>query len=296
MRPTHLGLLEAEAIHILRDGVAEARNPVILFSGGKDSTVLAHLAVRAFHPGRCPAPLLHIDSTWEFRDVLAFRDRFAKEHGFSLVVHRNEDGFAQGINPFEHGDLYTTTMRTEALKQALDEGGYDVIFGGARRDEEASRAKERVVSVRSASHGWDPKNQRPEPWKAWNWRLNAGQSIRAFPLSNWSEHDLWTYIVRNRIELAAPYYAAPRQVVERAGKLIVVDEPERMHWLPEDRPHEVTVRFRTLGCWPVTAATPSAATTLEDIAMDTFTARTSERQGRISDNGSLEQQKRSGYF
>jgi sulfate adenylyltransferase subunit 2 len=240
--------------------------------------------------------LLHIDSTWEFRDVLAFRDRFAKEYGFSLVVHRNEAGFAQGINPFEHGDLYTTTMRTEALKQALDEGGYDVIFGGARRDEEASRAKERVVSVRSASHGWDPKNQRPEPWKAWNWRLNAGQSIRAFPLSNWSEYDLWTYIVRNRIELAAPYYAAPRQVVERAGKLIVVDEPERMHWLSEDRLSEATVRFRTLGCWPVTAATPSTAATLEDIAMDTFTARTSERQGRISDNGSLEQQKRSGYF
>jgi len=205
--PRHLSALESEAIHILRDGVAEARKPVLLFSGGKDSTVLAHLVLRAFYPAPPPIPLLHIDSTWEFADVLAFRDSFAHHNGFQLIVHANEEGRAQAINPFDHGDYYTTTMRTEPLKQALIAGCYDIVFGGARRDEEASRAKERIVSVRNSKQGWDPKSQRPEIWRCFNWRLSAGESIRAFPLSNWTEQDLWIYILLREIELAPLYLA-----------------------------------------------------------------------------------------
>ncbi|MEM9169666.1 MAG: sulfate adenylyltransferase subunit CysD [Pseudomonadota bacterium] len=292
----HLSALESEAIHILRDGVAEASNPVILFSGGKDSTVLAHLAMRAFHPSRPPLPLLHVDSTWEFADVVAFRDRFAKENGFELVVYANEDGRTQGLNPIDHADVYTTVMRTDALKQALDEGGYDVIFGGARRDEEKSRAKERIVSVRSPGHGWEPRRQRPELWSVYNWRRNKGETIRAFPISNWTEEDLWAYIVAREIELAPLYYAAKRKVVDHDGALIVVDEPTRSPWFDPSTAREEMVRFRTLGCWPVTGAVPSDATTSLDIARENLSASVSERCGRVSDSGSLEAQKRQGYF
>lgn len=294
--PAHLAALEDEAIHILREGVAESRNPVLLFSAGKDSTVLAHLALRAFHPAPPPLPLLHIDSTWEFADVLTFRDAFAARHGFRLLVHANEAGRAQAINPFEHGDFYTTTMRTGPLKEALAAGGFDIIFGGARRDEEASRAKERVVSVRNANHGWEPRAQRPEPWRCFNWRLSAGQTIRAFPLSNWTEQDLWHYILVRRIDLAPLYLARDRPVVLRGDLRIVVDDPSRMRWNAGEQARIETVRFRTLGCWPVTAAEPSRATTLAEVVEETLGARSSERRGRIGDGGSLERQKREGYF
>jgi sulfate adenylyltransferase subunit 2 len=292
----HLSALESEAIHIIRDGYAEAENPVVLFSGGKDSTVLAHLVARAFYPARPAIPLLHIDSTWEFRDVLAFRDRFAEDHGFKLIVYANEEGRAQGINPFDHGDVYTTVMRTDALKQALTAGGYDIIFGGARRDEEATRAKERIASVRSSDHGWDPRNQRPEVWHCYNWRMMPGQSIRAYPLSNWTERDLWGYIHARRIQLASLYLAAERPIVESDGFRIVVDDPERMPWKDGEEAKLESVRFRTLGCWPVTAADLSSAATLEDVLAETLLAGRSERAGRLGDNRSLENQKRAGYF
>lgn len=292
----HLSALESEAIHILRDGVAQAENPVILFSAGKDSTVLAHLALRAFYPAPPPVPLLHVDSTWEFRDLIRFRDDFAKQHGFKLIVYANEEGRAQGINPFDHGDVYTTMMRTDALKQALDEGGYDVIFGGARRDEEVARAKERIVSVRNPGHSWEPRKQRPELWANYNWNLSKGETIRAYPISNWTEADLWAYIVAREIELAPLYYAAPRPVVERDGALIVVDDEATMRLGPDEKPAVETVRFRTLGCWPVTGAVRSDAATSKHVALENLTANTSERRGRVSDNGSLEAQKRSGYF
>lgn len=294
--PAHLAALEAEAIQIIRDGYAEASNPVVLFSGGKDSTVLAHLVLRAFHPAPPPIPLLHVDSTWEFAEVLAFRDDFARRHGFRLRVHANEEGRRLGMNPFDHGDAYTTVMRTEALKQALDTGGYDVIFGGARRDEEATRAKERIASVRSAGHVWDPRNQRPELWRCFNWRLTPGQTIRAYPLSNWTERDLWAYILARGIGLAPLYFAAERTVLKRDGMHIVVDEPERMRWRKGDVTQIERVRFRTLGCWPVTAADPSGAGDILAVMDETLRAGTSERRGRISDSGSLERQKREGYF
>ncbi len=294
--PPHLSALESEAIHIIRDGFAQASRPVVLFSGGKDSTVLAHLVKRAFFPARPPIPLLHVDSTWEFADVLAFRDGFAADHGFDLLVRANEEGRARGINPFEHDDLYTTMMRTQALKQALTDGGYDVIFGGARRDEEATRAKERIASVRNANHGWDPRNQRPELWRCYNWRLAAGQSIRAFPLSNWTEADLWSYILMRGIPLAPLYFARERPVVRRGRLYIMVDDPDRMQWRPDDQVETLKVRFRTLGCWPVTAASPSQADTVEAVALETFRAGHSEREGRLGDGGSLERQKRDGYF
>ncbi len=292
----HLQALETEAIHILRDGVAEADNPVLLFSAGKDSTVLAHLAMRAFYPSRPPLPLLHIDSTWEFGELLAFRDAFARDNGFELVVYANEEGRAQGLNPFDDGSLYTTMMRTEALKQALDRGGYDVIFGGARRDEEATRAKERIASVRGPGHVWDPRRQRPELWNLFNWRLRPGETIRAFPLSNWTEEDLWNYILARNVMLAPLYYAAPRSVVSRDGAFIAVDDETRMRYLPGERAETKTVRFRTLGCWPVTGAILSGAASTEAIIIENISTATSERLGRVSDAGSLEAQKRSGYF
>lgn len=296
---THLSWLEAQSIYILREGVADARKPVMLFSAGKDSTVLAHLARRAFYPAPPPFPLLHVDSTWEFRAILEFRDAFACRHRFSLVVHANEEGRAAGLNPFDHGDHYTATMRTGALKQALDQGGYDVVFGGARRDEEASRAKERIFSVRGAGHSWDPRQQRPEVWQLYNTRLGNGQSLRVFPLSNWTEQDIWSYALSRQIELAPLYYAAPRPVIERQGALIVVDDPDRLTLRPGETITTRSVRFRTLGCWPVTAAMESTASDLPSIVLETLAARTSERQGRLADGegaASLERQKREGYF
>ncbi len=295
----HLDWLEAESIHILREAAAEARNPVMLFSAGKDSTVMAHLALRAFHPAPPPFPLLHIDSTWEFQSLLAFRDEFARRHRFHLIVRANEAGRAAGINPFDHGEHYTTVMRTETLKAALDEGGYDVIFGGARRDEEKSRAKERIVSIRGRGHTWDPRRQRPELGRLFNLQLDRDQSARVFPLSNWTESDIWLYARRRNIALAPLYFAAPRPTVRRKGALIVVDDPDRTRYQPGDEVATRSVRFRTLGCWPVTGAIESTADDLETVMQETLSASLSERQGRISDGedgGTLEQKKREGYF
>lgn len=293
---SHLEALEGEAVAILRDGFAEARNPVLLFSGGKDSTVLAHLCARAFFPSRPPIPLLHVDSTWEFSDVLAFRNDFACRHGFELRIHANEEGRREGLNPFDHGDSYTLRMRTEALKQALDKGAYDMIFGGARRDEDAARAKERIVSIREPGHVWTPRQQRPELWSCFNWRLAPGQTARVYPLSNWTELDLWAYIAWRGIEIAPLYFAEERFVVERAGQLIVVDEPERMRWNAGESAHKAQVRFRTLGCWPVTACARSEAATLEAVILETMQAKSSERSGRVGDGASLERHKQEGYF
>ncbi len=298
-RSAHLASLESEAIHIIREVVAEAQNPVMLFSAGKDSTVMAHLAIRAFYPGKPPFPLLHVDSTWEFQSLIAFRDAFAREHGFDLIAYANEEGRAAGISPFDHGDRYTSIMRTEPLKAALDKGGYDIIFGGARRDEEKSRAKERIVSIRNEAHAWEPRQQRPELWKLYNARLAKGQTARVFPLSNWTEIDIWSYALLNNIELAPLYFAAPRPVVERRGAFIVVDDEGRMQFRPGDQITTRMVRFRTLGCWPVTGAIESEATDLNAVVGETLRASSSERQGRISDaedGGSLEQKKREGYF
>lgn len=297
--PNHLAALEAEAIFIIREAVAEASNPVMLFSAGKDSTVMAHLALRAFYPSKPPFPLLHIDSTWEFRALLDFRDAFAAKYGFKLIAWANEEGRAAGINPFDHGERYTEIMRTAPLRDALDQGGYDVIFGGGRRDEEKSRAKERVVSIRQASHAWEPRAQRPELWRLYNSRLAKGQTARVFPLSNWTETDIWSYALLRKIELVPLYYAAPRPVITRGGALIVVDDESRMRFQPGDRIATRKVRFRTLGCWPVTGAIESEAGDLAAVVQETFTAASSERQGRISDGeerGSLEKKKREGYF
>ena len=294
-----LAALENEAIFILREAVAQAQRPVLLFSGGKDSTVLAHLAARAFYPAPPPMPLLHVDSTWEFREVLAFRDAFAQAHGFALRVHSNEQGRAAGINPFNHGDTYTTVMRTDALRQALDAGSYDMVFGGARRDEEKSRAKERVFSVRDRGHVWNPRQQRPELWRLYNTKLGKGQSLRVFPLSNWTEMDIWRYADQRSLALAPLYFAAPRPVIERDGMLLVVDDAARMRFEPGDMVSTRSVRFRTLGCWPVTAAIASDAVDLPAIVHETQVAKGSERQGRLGDRdsgGSLERQKREGYF
>jgi sulfate adenylyltransferase subunit 2 len=280
---SHLSWLEAEAIHILREAVAESDNPVMLFSAGKDSTVLAHLALRAFHPSRPPFPLLHIDSTWEFRSLLEFRDSFARRHGLSLIVHANEAGRAAGINPFDYGDRYTMMMRTEPLKEALNKGGYDVIFGGARRDEEKSRAKERIVSIRRPGHVWDTREQRPEFWRQFNLRLGKGQSARVFPLSNWTEQDIWDYVLLHDAPLAPLYFAAPRPVVRRGDAFVVIDDETKMRFLPGDKVEVKNVRFRTLGCWPVTAAVESTADTLEAVVRETLFASNSERQGRLSD-------------
>jgi len=295
----HLSQLESEAVHIIREATAQARNPVMLFSAGKDSTVLAHVALRAFYPSKPPFPLLHIDSTWEFRDLIAFRDAFAEENGLRLIVHANERGRADGINPFEHGDYYTSTMRTEPLKTALDEGRFDIIFGGARRDEDRSRAKERVVSFRSAQHAWDPRQQRAELWQLCNARCTQDQTARVFPLSNWTESDVLGYALARDIPLAPLYFAAPRPVIARKGTYIVVDEPERMRFEPGDEVVEKVVRFRTLGCWPVTGAIESDASDIASVLCETRSAKVSERQGRLGDGEageSLEEKKREGYF
>ncbi|MGN5130899.1 sulfate adenylyltransferase subunit CysD [Aeromonas hydrophila] len=294
----NIDALESESIAIFREVVAQFENPVMLYSIGKDSSVLLHLARKAFYPGKIPFPLLHVDTGWKFREMIEFRDRMAAEHGFQLLVHTNEEGRRQGINPFDHGSSYTDIMKTEALKQALNKYRFDAAFGGARRDEEKSRAKERVFSFRDAQHRWNPKNQRPELWNLYNTRVNSGESIRVFPLSNWTEQDIWQYIYREKIEIVPLYYAAPRPVVERSGTLIMVDD-ERMRLLPNESPTLKKVRFRTLGCYPLTGAIESDADTLPDIIAEMMQARTSERQGRLIDSdqsASMEKKKMEGYF
>jgi sulfate adenylyltransferase subunit 2 len=296
---SHLRRLEAEAIFIMREVVATFERPVMLYSIGKDSSVMLHLARKAFHPAPLPFPLLHIDTTWKFKEMIRFRDETAKRFGLDLRVYTNAEGLARGVNPFEHGSaFYTQVMKTEALKQALDAGRYDAAFGGARRDEEKSRAKERIFSFRSASHGWDPKNQRPELWSLYNTRVKPGESIRVFPLSNWTELDVWQYILAEDIPIVPLYFAAERPVVNRSGQLIMVDD-ERMPLLPGETPEMRRVRFRTLGCYPLTAAIESDAATLGEIVAEMFLARTSERQGRLIDHdeaGAMEMKKREGYF
>ena len=295
----HLKRLEAEAIFIMREVVATAERPVMMYSIGKDSSVMLHLARKAFFPAPLPFPLLHIDTTWKFHEMIRFRDETARRYGIDLRVHTNREGLERGVTPFTHGSsLYTQVMKTEALKQALDAGRYDVAFGGARRDEEKSRAKERVFSFRSAGHGWDPKNQRPELWSLYNTRVKAGESIRVFPISNWTELDVWQYILAENIDIVPLYFAAERPVVHRSGQLIMVDD-ERLPLLPGEVPELKRVRFRTLGCYPLTAAVESNAATVPDIVAEMFVARTSERQGRLIDHdevGSMETKKREGYF
>ncbi len=298
-RLTHLQRLEAESIYIMRDAVAQAENPVMLYSIGKDSSVMLHLALKAFYPSKPPFPLLHIDTTWKFREMYAFRDRVASEHDIELLVHVNQDGVQRGVNPFTHGSAaYTDVMKTESLKQALDRFGFDAAFGGARRDEERSRAKERVFSFRSAQHRWDPKSQRPELWRLYNARKRRGESVRVFPLSNWTELDVWLYIYAEQIPIVPLYYARPRPVVEREGSLIMVDD-ERLPLEDGERPSKKKVRFRTLGCYPLTGAIESEADSLEGIISEMMVARTSERQGRVIDrdsSASMERKKQEGYF
>jgi sulfate adenylyltransferase subunit 2 len=296
---TRLPRLEAESIHLFREVVATSDNPVMLWSVGKDSCVLLHVALKAFYPAPLPFPLLHIDTTWKFRDMIEFRDRRAKELGVRLLVHTNQDGLRAGIDPFASGSrLHTDVMKTQALKQALDIHKFDAAFGGARRDEEKSRAKERVFSLRSAGHRWDPKNQRPEPWRLYNTDKWPGESFRVFPLSDWTELDVWDYVKQENIEVVPLYFAAPRPVVERGGMLIMRDD-ERMVLRPGETVETKSVRFRTLGCYPLTGATESTATTLADIIAEMRSSRTSERQGRAIDHdtiGSMEQKKQEGYF
>lgn len=298
-RLTHLQQLEAESIHIIREVAAEFDNPVMLYSIGKDSSVMLHLARKAFYPGRLPFPLLHVDTGWKFREMYEFRDRTAKAYGFDLLVHKNPEGVAMGINPFDHGSArHTDIMKTEGLKQALDKYGFDAAFGGARRDEEGSRAKERIYSFRDRFHRWDPKNQRPELWHNYNARINKGESIRVFPLSNWTELDIWQYILLENIDIVPLYLAAKRPVVERDGMLMMVDD-ERFPQQPGEKIEEKMVRFRTLGCWPLTEAIESEAATLPEIIEEMLVATTSERQGRLIDRdqvGSMELKKRQGYF
>ncbi|HRC69473.1 MAG: sulfate adenylyltransferase subunit CysD [Candidatus Competibacter denitrificans] len=296
---THLKQLEAESVHIIREVVAEFQNPVMLYSIGKDSSVMLHLALKAFYPGKPPFPLLHIDTTWKFQEMIRFRDEHAQRVGMELIVHTNQDGLREGINPFTHGSrVYTDVMKTQSLKQALELHGYDAAFGGARRDEERSRAKERVYSFRDRSHRWDPKNQRPELWNLYNGRVHKGESIRVFPLSNWTELDIWQYIHLENIPIVPLYLAAERPVVERDGTLIMVDD-ERMLLNPGEKPTLEQVRFRTLGCYPLTGAVRSHATTLPEIIQEMLMTRHSERQGRLIDHdaaGSMEEKKRQGYF
>jgi sulfate adenylyltransferase subunit 2 len=283
----------------MREVAAEFANPVMLYSIGKDSSVMLHLAMKAFYPSKPPFPLMHVDTTWKFREMIEFRDETAKRLGLDLIVHINEDGVKRGINPFDSGSsLHTQVMKTESLKQALDKYGFDAAFGGARRDEEKSRAKERIFSFRTATHAWDPKNQRPELWRVYNTRINKGESIRVFPLSNWTELDIWQYILAENIPIVPLYFAKKRPVVERDGTLIMRDD-ERMKLLPGEKVEEKLVRFRTLGCYPLTGAIESDADTLEGIVTEMFTARTSERQGRLIDSdekASMEKKKKEGYF
>ena len=296
---THLRQLEAESIFIFREVVAERENPVLLYSIGKDSSVLLHLARKAFYPSKLPFPLLHVDTTWKFREMIEFRDRVANEYGLDLIVHTNQQGLEQGITPFTHGSaVHTDVMKTEALKQALDLYGFDAAFGGARRDEEASRAKERMLSFRTATHRWDPKNQRPELWNLFNTRVQKGESIRAFPLSNWTERDVWDYIAQENIPVVPLYFAKKRPVIERDGMLMMVDD-DRLPLHPGEYPVLRSVRFRTLGCYPLTGAIESSASTLEEIIQEMTESKTSERQGRLIDRdavGSMEKKKQEGYF
>jgi sulfate adenylyltransferase subunit 2 len=296
---THLQRLEAESIHILREVVAEAERPVMLYSVGKDSAVMLHLARKAFYPAPPPFPLLHVDTTWKFRDMYALRDRAAREAGMELLVHHNPDAMARGINPFDHGALHTDLWKTEGLKQALEQYGFDAAFGGARRDEEKSRAKERVFSFRSASHRWDPKNQRPELWHLYNAHKAKGESIRVFPLSNWTELDIWQYIHLEGIEIVPLYFSAPRPTVERDGLILMVDD-DRFQLNPGEVPVERSIRFRTLGCYPLTGAVESDAATLPQIIQEMLLTTTSERQGRAIDKDAggagMEKKKQEGYF
>ena len=298
-RTSHLKRLEAESIHIMREVAAEFAHPVMLYSIGKDSSVLLHLMQKAFHPAPPPIPLLHVDTTWKFREMIAFRDRRAQETGCKLIVHINQEGVAQGVGPFSHGSaVHTDIMKTQALKQALDQYRFDAAIGGARRDEEKSRAKERVFSFRNAQHRWDPKSQRPELWSLYNARIKKGESVRVFPLSNWTELDIWLYIYRENIPVPSLYLAAERPVVERDGVLIMVDD-ERMPLEPGETPDMRSVRFRTLGCYPLTGAIESEADTLPKVIQEMLVATTSERQGRVIDKdagASMEQKKQEGYF
>lgn len=297
---THLQQLEAESIHIIREVVAEFENPVMLYSIGKDSSVMVHLAMKAFHPGKPPFPLLHVDTTWKFREMIQFREEYARQElGLDVLVHINQEGVADGINPFDHGSQkHTDIMKTQGLLQALDEYKFDAAFGGARRDEEKSRAKERVYSFRDQNHRWDPKNQRPELWNLYNSRVNKGESIRVFPLSNWTELDVWQYIHLENIPIVPLYFSARRPVVDRNGVFILVDD-ERMRLNENEKPEMRMVRFRTLGCYPLTGAVESEAQTLPDIIQEMLLATTSERQGRVIDydqSGSMEEKKKEGYF
>ena len=296
---THLERLEAESLHILREVVAEAHKPVMLYSVGKDSAVMLHLARKAFYPSPPPFPLLHVDTTWKFRDMYALRDRMADESGMQLIVHRNPEAEARGINPFDHGPLHTDMWKTEGLKQALDLHGFDVAFGGARRDEEKSRAKERIFSFRTASHGWDPRRQRPELWSLYNAQKARGESLRVFPLSNWTELDIWQYIQLNGIPVVPLYFSAPRPTVIRDGLILMVDD-DRFPLAPGETPVERSIRFRTLGCYPLTGAVESEAATLTEVIREMLLTTTSERQGRIIDrdagDGSMEKKKQEGYF
>ena len=296
---SHLDLLESEAIHIFREAAAQFRKPVLMYSIGKDSTVLLHLARKAFYPQKIPFPLLHIDTTWKFRDMIAFRDRTVRDLGLDLIVHTNQDGLARGINPVDYApSLYTDVMKTQALKQALDAHSFDAAFGGARRDEEASRAKERIFSFRSAGHRWDPRTQRPEMWSLLNGRLGTGETARVFPLSNWTERDVWRYVLREKLDVVPLYMAAERPTVTRNGQILMLDDA-RLPLPPGETAVMRRVRFRTLGCWPLTAAVESSAMDIDSVVAETIAARTSERQGRLIDHdqtGAMERKKQEGYF
>ncbi|WP_221226240.1 sulfate adenylyltransferase subunit CysD [Paenibacillus endophyticus] len=295
---THLDQLEAEAIYIIREVAAECENPVMLYSIGKDSSVMLHLALKAFYPEKPPFPFMHIDTTWKFKEMIEFRDRKAKEFGINMIVHSNQEGIEQGINPFDHGSAYTDIMKTQALKQGLDKYGFTAAFGGGRRDEEKSRAKERIFSFRNKNHAWDPKNQRPEMWKLFNTRINKGESIRVFPISNWTEKDIWQYIRRENIDIVPLYLAKERPVVNRDGQIIMADD-ERMKLEPGEKIEMIKMRFRTLGCYPLTGGAESDADTLDAIIEETLGAVSSERTTRVIDQeeaGSMERRKREGYF
>ena len=295
---SHLDELEAEAIYIIREVAAECEKPVMLYSIGKDSSVMLHLAMKAFYPEKPPFPFLHVNTTWKFREMIEFRDRTAQKLGIEMLEYINQDGVKQGINPFDHGAAYTDIMKTQALKQALNKYGFTAAFGGGRRDEEKSRAKERIFSFRNSAHAWDPKNQRPEMWKLYNTKINKGESIRVFPISNWTEKDIWQYIKRENIDIVPLYFAAPRPVVVRDGNIIMVDD-ERFPLREGEKPEIKSVRFRTLGCYPLTGGVESTATTLDEIIEETLSAVSSERTSRVIDNeaaGSMERRKREGYF